>query len=182
MTNLEYIICEAESIGEIDLATRNELLGALYESTALQRNRNFSVDKKKEMLQKIKLLKKDYESKQKVSDSILKKSKTYEVDDPKLADMMINYNIKKKESQKAHSELLKAQKKFNHDCPDRKSKKYYKDDRRAIDKRLDKYGTVESTEVDDLRMEIYERELTGEITVEEREELLDYLDARLSED
>ena len=42
----------------------------------------------------------------------------------------------------------------------------------------------ESTEVDvdDIRKEIYERELTGEITVEEREALLDYLDSQLVED
>ena len=32
MTNLEYAICEAESVGEIDLYTRNEMLSILYES------------------------------------------------------------------------------------------------------------------------------------------------------
>ena len=36
--------------------------------------------------------------------------------------------------------------------------------------------------VEAIRKEIYERELTGEITVEEREELLDYLDSQLIED
>ena len=35
--------------------------------------------------------------------------------------------------------------------------------------------SAEEVDIDDLRMEIYERELTGEITVEEREALLDYL-------
>ena len=38
MTELEYMICESERCGEIDLDTRDELLGILYESTSLQRN------------------------------------------------------------------------------------------------------------------------------------------------
>ena len=32
MTDLEYMICEAESVGEIDLETRDNMLGILYES------------------------------------------------------------------------------------------------------------------------------------------------------
>ena len=32
MTELEYIICEAERCGDINLETRNELLNVLYEA------------------------------------------------------------------------------------------------------------------------------------------------------
>ena len=41
---------------------------------------------------------------------------------------------------------------------------------------------AEEVDIDDIRKEIYERELCGEITVEEREELLDYLDNQIYED
>ena len=44
----------------------------------------------------------------------------------------------------------------------------------------DDYEHMESG--DDIRREIYEAELTGEITVEERRELLDYLDSQIVED
>ena len=49
MTNLELVICEAENAGEIDLDTRDILLGILNESTALSTN----TDRRDEELKKI---------------------------------------------------------------------------------------------------------------------------------
>ena len=40
MTNLELMICEAENAGEIDLDTRDTMLGILNESTAQYRARH----------------------------------------------------------------------------------------------------------------------------------------------
>ena len=234
MTYLEYMICEAESAGEIDYDTRNQLLGALYESIALQRNQQkvddeFNKKNRKLLKEKLPVGNKLVEARKKASKPVPGKQKTradrkkvkarakqYKDDVKNLEDKMKQLdnqglNITKdykakssnyhksganpKESLNQGDRVRMALNSNNSSTLDHALKKgaqaknltregYYKDDRRAIDKRLDKYGTVESTEVDvdDLRMEIYERELTGEITVEEREELLDYLDARLAED
>ena len=236
MTDLEYMICEAESNGEIDLDTRDELLGILYESISLQRNydsvKKDIVNTKAELNKEINRLQKKYEAKKKISDALLDKSKKYEVTDSKLADIMVDYKERKRDTDEAYDDLVKMKEHYKNVCKEngkklsdynvkdarttltstkdadkkvkdainqkkRKNIKdykqlgqkkknnikdtFYRDDRRGMDKRLDKYE-VESVDVDDIRMEIYERELTGEITVEEREELLDYLDSQLIED
>ena len=41
-------------------------------------------------------------------------------------------------------------------------------------------GYLLKESVDEMRMDIYEKELSGEITVEERDTLLDYLDMKTS--
>ena len=190
MTDLEYIICESERCGEIDLDTRDNLLSVLYEGS------NAGIKEYKKELRSYNKISKNahdkdgYDKKHKKFDDIL--AKTYDFKDPmtykKRAQLNGNEASVWKKEIKKDDPLNKCKERKFHDSvnngrsdAEKYKSRYHKDDRRAIDKRLDKYGTVESTEVDidNIRMEIYERELTGEITVEEREQLLDYLDAKL---
>ena len=236
MTDLEYIICEAESAGEIDLDTRDELLGTLYESISLQRNQKKLDDNYGRKMSDLNDEKRKLDGK--LSDAIDRANKPIpgkrksRADRKKIKQREQSYkdnvdNIKGKidqlssrtnnttkkylskssnyhksgsnpvESLSQGNKVRNALNKNNSHELDNAlyngtyaknavRDAYYKDDRRAMDKRLDKYGTVESTEtevdVDDIRKEIYERELTGEITIEEREALLDYLDSQLIED
>ena len=195
MTDLEYMICEAERCGEIDLDTRDEMIGIITESRASSRAYEELEKKRQEYLI-------NYKRTMKKFDAMLANAKT-ETDKQKIkaaikaAEEKKNVTLDKfKEKMDKHdkdgyvamaSGHIAAR---NHNGT-RHSNNYftfknmgikYKDAsaKQFMGKEENKKKMIKES-VDDIRMEIYERELAGEITVEEREELLDYLDNSIME-
>ena len=237
MTDLEYMICIAESVGEIDLETRDKLLNVYTES--------FLSTPVKGFLKKLKIIKdtkpKEYDGPEVVKkfvdknyDDIIKVSNLLEKEPDKMRKDDIGFissfcltlvggmvlmcttaptagvvgmimyigslissivwsiirYIRVSKDTKASDDLSKIRsslKRINLSKLDKNTKNKISDIIEAIDDAETELSarlkvSKESVDVDDIRKEIYERELTGEITVEEREELLDYLDSQLIED
>ena len=178
MTNLELMICEAENAGEIDLDTRDMMLGILNESTLkaepVDGPRRMSIEEyKKYMSQHEENIKKrKNQSNQRGS------GQSY---DAEILDDITGNLIKKKHKA---DEAAKVREEIN------KTRLLSKKKRNAlltriydIEKDLEdakaeykvRYKTTNGLKESVLE-EIYEAELCGDITPEERMALIDYMD------
>ena len=181
MTNLELIICEAENAGEIDLNTRDIMLSILNESTLKaapngEPKRMSTAEYKNYMAQHEENTKKSKnQTNQKGSDqsydaevlddrtsNLIKKK--YRADEA--AKVREEINKTRLLSKKKRNALLARIDALEKGLEDAKTeyKDYMKSDKRPV---LKKESVLE---------EIYEAELCGDITPEERMALIDYMD------
>lgn len=198
MTRLEYEICEACNNGEIDIDTRDLMLD-IMESTSLQRNAKKKIDeiekRQAEIRQKLKqyhrLLmtetnddrkKKHYEMIDKLAneDDILEdeRGKYYAIYRSKLrGDSAGQFKNSTDEITRSFSNVDIEQGKK---AKEKTRRRYYSKGEDKLAER--KAGRYAKESVDEMKMEIYERELNGEITAEERELLIGYMEATIDEE
>ena len=204
MTKLELAICEAENSGEIDLDTRDIMLGILNESTAQARHALKLAERRSDIMMEIALLRQqrnDAEQKKdtrKVSqiDDKIKKLKKDELDlrskqatiDPNggavysltsgrgvgvnLAFHNGSYKDAPEDVRKEH-EWIGITKLKNAGREGAVHNPYRGNSRRKAEVK-DKYKTTNGLKESVLE-EIYEAELCGDITSEERQSLIDYM-------
>ena len=189
MTNLELAICEAENAGEIDLDTRDMMLGILNESTAQAR-------RSEQLIHKIEKLRGDYGLCQYTT---MNTPPTNSENRKKIKDSWNKQRELKKEIKAAKAQLKTIDPKeraFNA-LDSGRSASYWRDDGKGIiDDRKEgkkiasknpwrgnskrepevkgKYKTTSGLKESVLE-EIYEAELCGDITPEERMALIDYM-------
>ena len=189
MTNLELAICEAENSGKIDLETRNMMLAVLNESTAQARNA-------KKLIDKIERLRGEYGKSQYTAMSTLP---TNSENRKKIKDSLSKQRELKKEIKATRDQLKATDPKHRAtDAMDNGEEAAYwgDDDSDFIDSRKKgkkitsknpwrgnsyrepevkgKYKTSNGLK-ESVIEEIYEAELCGEITPEERAYLIDYM-------
>jgi hypothetical protein len=215
MTEMQYILCEAETNGLIDLDTRNIMLEAydiMIESTALQRNEQKIIDDMNKLENKIKKNDGAYRrllqsasseaEKNRIKEKWEKIIKELESEYNKLDERYKKYKIDDRggtvslskqigkntgrlkahiisDSDEEHNERIRA----GMYAKDGTKEKFYSRGKDPRDKKPNRYLNAQKTlreSADDLRISIYESELNGEITVEEREELIEALNEKLN--
>ena len=193
MTNLELMICEAENAGEIDLDTRDQLLEVLTEGqgTAQYRAAKRVEDEKDKIREKINKLDKIAQSYANQGNKRMYAATNQKI--TKLMDEINKLNIKRDKidpdgyarMSKAYGAIAGSNKAVEGDTePTLKNEiygaKYARNNKwRGNSKRPPEYngrfktcnGLKES-----VLEEIYEAELCGDITPEERVALIDYMD------
>ena len=197
MTKLELAICEAENAGEIDLDTRDTMLGILNESTAQARQAekikkeldclmNSERDKLYKLLNQAKA-DGDQKMYKKVADKIGENHKKIYALQNKLREIdPCEQSIKAKENGKRASGRILYNKMFGGGYSPDRIKSVINDGKQASkcnrwrgnSKRepevKGKYKTTNGLKESVLE-EIYEAELCGDITPEERQSLIDYM-------
>ena len=187
MTNLELAICEAENAGEIDLDTRDMMLSILNESTAQYRAAK-RVDDELELLvkriNKYCAMAEDFESKgnKKMADMYMDKAKKLDIKANELSDKLSRISPKRCTQQtKEWGAIVAAE-----DNPEYRNRgkslgreAAQKNPWRGNSKRepevKGRYKTTNGLKESVLE-EIYEAELCGDITPEERMALIDYME------
>jgi hypothetical protein len=197
MTEMQYILCEAETNGLIDLDTRNIMLEAydvMVESTALQRNDKKYIDEINALVEERNAIVNKYESllkdartdteKERINKMIKKKIAPFDKKIDELSNVRAkNYKAgtdnnwaspyaSKKNASKTYPDSGQSNKEMIRD-------KFYSKGKDPYDKKPGRY-LLSKESADDLRISIYESELNGEITVEEREELIEALNEKLN--
>ena len=236
MTNLEYLICEAERCGEIDLSTRNMLLNTYTESV-------FGMNPLKKFLEKTKEIKdakpKEYDGPKEIKefvdkyyDDVKKIAGILEKEPDKIRTTEIKYAVgvsvsfvggyilcvssifaggglfiagfatmvlsmissiiysllsvlRTKNDIKVSDDLAKiraALKKIKTDKLDKKDKNKISDMITAIDDAETEVSArmkvTKESAIEDMKMSIYEAEMTGDISLEDRNALLKYLEEK----
>ena len=189
MTKLELRICEAENMGEIDLDTRDMMLNVIGESTA-QVRQAVKIDKQiNEVYDKIQNLKNlrykfKREGNQRMVDETDKKIKKLEKEEQELykrrdrIDPGRHASVAKYLAQIASTHNAKSDHVLRDGFIDRGRASAKKNPWRGNSKREERepgmYKTTNGLKESVLE-EIYEAELCGDITAEERMALIDYM-------
>ena len=188
MTKLELMICEAENNGEIDLDTRDIMLGILNESTRYGREAasmikrietlDAKADKLYDITDRLKKEGKDNAARKSSEqlDKVLNEIRNLK---EKLGDVDPSARVIDHGNYKSIETSLTIGKKNKCVDPDRLGKsltdrsphRNYKEDNRKAGMYKTTNGLKES-----VLEEIYEAELCGDITPEERMALIDYMD------
>ena len=190
MTNLELAICEAENNGEIGIDTRDTMLGILNESTSQARNSEkirkqiFDLNKKKEQLKQLKKKFED-EGNERMADATGDKIHKIinEISDLSAKRDRIDPDRLAYKTQLAGREAAGARTADDVEYFDRLAKRGERHSRRnpwrgnsgRNDREPGRYKTTNGIKESVLE-EIYEAELCGDITPEERMALIDYMD------
>ena len=186
MTKLEYEICEACQNGEIDTDTKDTLLDIIMIESANNKEKEIEYLKKlhDNVLLELKTVEKrlndvthDRNVLNNQKDGLYYKRHRTEVDNEIES---FNRKIKELKSQKEKLNLKDAEycKKLNELNKDKIDK--YVRELRAKGQDRGRRPIKES--VNELKMEIYERELSGDITADERELLISYMEAKTDEE
>ena len=188
MTKLELMICEAENAGEIDLDTRDMMLGILNESTRYGREaasiikRIEALDAKADKLYDItnrlkkegknNAARKSQEQLNNVKDEIHNlKVKLKDVDPSTSVVHHGDYKSIETSLTVGRSNKSDNSARLGKDLSDHNYYRNYKEDNRKAGMYKTTNGLKES-----VLEEIYEAELCGDITPEERMALIDYMD------
>ena len=161
MTKLELMICEAENNGEIDLDTRDMMLSILNESTAQARRSSELSKKVGAIWDKIDELENQQWKYKKLGNESMAKSLEYQIEKlEKEADRLCEKRAGVDPGLKARNARYYG-----------RNKKIEKGKENASENKWRGNNVKES-----VMEEIYEAELCGDITPEERMALLDYMD------
>ena len=187
MTKLELMICEAENAGEIDLDTRDMMLGILNESTAQYRaaqrlEKEILALKDKHTEMENLRRKFDKEGNKRMVKAIDEKIKKNEQKHNELIDRIreIDPNGLARETKRVGSWVASGQ--SGDDTPHDmnygkriKQQNPWRGNSGRNDREPGRYKTTSGLKESVLE-EIYEAELCGDITPEERMALIDYMD------
>ena len=183
MTKLELMICEAENNGEIDLDTRNSMLGILNESTRYAREALATREK-------IKKLEERYTKMKKLKDMYRKEGKDAMAN--KVSQTLDDINAELKDNHAKLKNLEAGGYEYSDDgvIPETSLTLGKKRDAGAGSNvaSMNRFRKPEKTErepgayktckglKESVLEEIYEAELCGDITPEERAALIDYME------
>ena len=194
MTNLELMICEAENAGEIDLDTRDTMLGILNESTSQAREAeriHKEIKDKEELISKFE----DIIKKSRKEDNVHERIKIKRAAQEKIGKLREEIDQLEQKSWKYSDAYLRkmhgdnAARMLKSDLygstkEDReywagmeiaKGMKHKKRENNTKERTPGRYKTTSGLKESVLE-EIYEAELCGDITPEERMALIDYMD------